>query len=212
MPPNATEPPAGADDDAAPNEQALADTMKTAEFQRFVDAQLTWDRAMAEALASAKTKFSGATIVGIVGSGHVAEGFGIPHQLQDLKVDGVASLIPESIDTACKRLGTRYADAIFTLPTETARPPEPQRPLLGIQLGDSEGSVKVNRVVPDSVAAATGLKEGDRITRAAGLDIRTTDELIEVVGRQAPGTWLPLSIRRDDQELEMVAKFPPRPR
>jgi hypothetical protein len=33
---------------------------------------------------------------------------------------------------------------------------------------------------------------------------------VEIVSRQAPGTWLPLSIRRDGQEIDLIAKFPPR--
>jgi hypothetical protein len=36
--------------------------------------------------------------------------------------------------------------------------------------------------------------------------------VVDVVGVQAPGTWLPLSVKRDGQEIEMIAKFPPRPR
>jgi hypothetical protein len=36
--------------------------------------------------------------------------------------------------------------------------------------------------------------------------------VVDVVAVQAPGTWLPLAIQRDGQEIEMIAKFPPRPR
>src|SRR5215467_5854788 len=50
-----------------PDEAALAEAAKEPEFKHFVEAQLTWDRAMAEALAGAKRKFSNATIVGILG-------------------------------------------------------------------------------------------------------------------------------------------------
>jgi S1-C subfamily serine protease len=67
-------------------------------------------------------------------------------------------------------------------------------------------------VVGDSVAEIAGLKVGDHVTRAAGLAIRNPDELVEVIARQAPGTWLPLSIRRDGQEIDLVAKVPARPR
>src|SRR6202162_3446756 len=69
-----------------PDEAALAEAVKQPEFKRFVDAQQTWDRAMAEALAGAKRKYSDATIVGILGSGHVEGGHGVPHQLKDLGI------------------------------------------------------------------------------------------------------------------------------
>jgi uncharacterized iron-regulated protein len=193
-----------------PDEAALADAMKQPQFKRFVEAQLTWDRAMAEALAAAKRKFADATVVGILGAGHVEEGYGVPHQLEALGIAGTSSLIPASVDEACKVVGTAYADAVFTLPhQEEAAPPE--RPRLGVLLAQGNGAPQINRVVGDSVAEAAGLKAGDDVVRAAGLEMQKPDDLVEVVGRQAPGTWLPLSIRRDGQEIDVVAKFPPRP-
>jgi len=194
-----------------PDEAALAEAVKQPEFQRFVEAQLTWDRAMAEALAGAKRKFSDATVVGILGSGHVAEGYGVPHQLEALGVAGVTTLIPVSADAACMLVGTSFADAVFTLAREDETPP-PDRPRLGVALVDGDGAPRINRVVGDSVAEIAGLKVGDHVTRAAGLATRNPDELVEVIARQAPGTWLPLSVRRDGQEIDVVAKFPTRPR
>jgi uncharacterized iron-regulated protein len=194
-----------------PNEAALAEAVKEPEFKRFVEAQLTWDRAMAEALAGAKRTLSDATVVGILGSGHVAGGYGVPHQLQALGVAGVTTLIPVSADESCTLIGTSYADTVFTLPREDETPP-PERPRLGVVLVDGDGAPRINRVVGDSVAEIAGLKVGDHVVRAAGLAIRNPDELVEVIGRQAPGTWLPLSIRRDGQEIDLVAKFPTRPR
>jgi uncharacterized iron-regulated protein len=194
-----------------PDEAAVTEAVTQPEFKRFVEAQLTWDRAMAEALAGAKRKFSDATVVGILGSGHVAERYGVPHQLEALGVAGVTTLIPVSASEACMLVGTSFADALFTLPREDETPP-PDRPRLGVALVDGDGAPRINRVVGDSVAEVAGLKVGDHVTRAAGLAIRNPDELVEVIARQAPGTWLPLSIRRDGQEIDLVAKFPTRPR
>src|SRR5262249_44822465 len=122
-----------------PSEEALADAMKEPEFKRFVEAQLTWDRAMAEALASAKRKFSNATIVGIMGSGHVEDGHGVPHQLKDLGVTVLTTLIPVSVDSACKLVGTPHADAVFTLP-QSEETPAPARPRLGVLLAQGDGA------------------------------------------------------------------------
>jgi len=195
----------------APDEAALAEAMKEPEFKRFVEAQLTWDRAMAEALVSANRKFSNATIVGVLGSGHVADGHGVPHQLKDLGVTVLTTLIPVSADTACKLVGTSYADAVFTLPRaeETSAP---ERPRLGVFLVQGNGAPRINQVASGSVAEAAGLRAGDHIVRAAGLETRNPDDLVEIIGRQATGTWLPLSIRRDAQEIDLIAKFPARPR
>jgi S1-C subfamily serine protease len=166
---------------------------------------------MAEALASAKRKFANATVVGILGSGHVAEGHGVPHQLKALGIAELTTLIPVSTDAACMLVGTSYADAVFTLPRTEETPP-PERPRLGVVLVEGDGAPRINRVAGDSVAEITGLKAGDDVVRAAGLEMRNPGELADTVARQAPGTWLPLSIRRDGKEIDLVAKFPTRPR
>jgi S1-C subfamily serine protease len=72
-----------------------------------------------------------------------------------------------------------------------------------------EGGVAVMSVVPESVAAMTGLEAGDLVVEAAGVTVSDTGDLIAIVQRQAPGTWLPLVIRRNDGQLKLVAKFPP---
>jgi S1-C subfamily serine protease len=108
-------------------------------------------------------------------------------------------------------VGTSFADAVFTLP-HADETPNAERPRLGVALVDGDGAPRINRVVDNSVAEIAGLKVGDQVVRAAGLTIRKPDELVEVIGRQAPGTWLPLSIRRDGQDIDLIAKFPASPR
>jgi uncharacterized iron-regulated protein len=193
-----------------PDETALAEAQTQPEFKRFVEAQQTWDRAMAEALANAKRKFSDATVVGILGSGHVEEGYGVPHQLRDLGVAELKAFIPVSIE-ACAQVGASFADAVFTLPRTDDAPP-PERPRLGVLLARGDGAPHIQGVAGNSVGEIAGLKAGDFVVRAAGLEMRNSDDLVETVGRQAPGTWLPLSIRRDGQEIDLIAKFPTRPR
>jgi len=207
--------PGGGDSQSAPAEPddaAIAEAMKQPEFKRFVEAQQTWDRAFAQGIADARGKYPNATIVAVLGSGHVAFGYGAAHQLKDLGVTGVTSLIPVSVDTACTRVGKSFANAMFTLPPGGDEAPTVERPRLGVELVQGEGAPRVNRVVGSSVAEAAGLKAGDHVVRAAGVEMRSPDDLVDVVGRQPPGTWLPLSVRRDGEVIEVVAKFPARPR
>jgi uncharacterized iron-regulated protein len=206
--PPGTDPSTAAAVPPEPDEAGLAEAVAQPEFQRFVAAQLTWDRAMAEALAGARRRFPDATVIGILGSGHVEGGYGVPHQLAALSVAEVNTFIPVSTDTACTVTGTARADAVFTLPP-AGDTPQPERPRLGVMLTDGDGAPRISRVVGDSVADRAGLKAGDLVVRAAGITLHTPDELVEVVGRQAPGTWLPLGIRRDGEEIDAVAKFPP---
>jgi S1-C subfamily serine protease len=68
----------------------------------------------------------------------------------------------------------------------------------------------VRDVVPGSIAEQAGLKVDDVIVRIAGEAADQTGDVVEVVQRQAPGTWLPITIQRGDETLEIVARFPPR--
>src|SRR5262245_38484042 len=125
--------PPGADPQTAPpdpDEAAIAEVMKQPEFKRFVEAQLTWDRAFAQGIVDARRKFAGATVVAVLGAGHVAYGYGAPNQLKALGVTGVTSLIPVSVDDACERVGKSFADALFTLPPGGDEAPMVERPRL----------------------------------------------------------------------------------
>jgi S1-C subfamily serine protease len=65
-------------------------------------------------------------------------------------------------------------------------------------------------VVKGSIAEAAGVRDGDLLAEIAGVAPRQVGEVVEIVQRQAPGTWLPLKVRRGDNTLELIAKFPPR--
>lgn len=177
-------------------------------FRRFVEAQLTWDRAMAEALAAAAAGPDAPPVVGVIGSGHLRHGYGVPHQLAALGVEAVTVLLPWDQSAACDDLAGGLADAVFGLAAPAA---EPAGPRLGVLIRKDEGGVRVAHVLADSVAARAGLVADDVIVEAAGVAVEDTGDLIAVVRRQAPGTWLPLSVMRGEVALELVAEFPPPP-
>lgn len=92
-------------------------------FRHFVQAQTTWDRAMAEALAAQlKSDETGGRplVVGIMGAGHIRHGYGVPYQLHDLGIDRVAVLLPVDADRGCQPFDPAYADAVFVLPKQPA--------------------------------------------------------------------------------------------
>lgn len=84
-------------------------------FERFVEAQLLWDRAMAQALAQARQAHPDALIVGVMGRGHVEYGYGVPHQLRDLGVQRIVSLLAWEKEADCKDLRPGIADAVYGL-------------------------------------------------------------------------------------------------
>ncbi|ANC92147.1 PDZ domain-containing protein [Azospirillum humicireducens] len=174
--------------------------------KRFIEAQGVWDRAMAEKIAETR-RTTGRAVVGILGQGHALYRDGVPHQLADLGIPDSAVLLPWDADRDCGELDGRIADAVFGL-GPAREDAEPQRPRLGVQLDPGPDGITVGAVSDGSVAAAAGLRSGDRILNAAGSPVRAPADLVAVIRRQAPGTWLPLTIRRDGAEQELVAKFP----
>jgi len=194
---------------AADSGPDLEEIMQSKAFANFVDAQLTWDRAMAEALVTSHRLDPEALVVGIIGRGHLEYGYGVSHQLADLGIEDVAVLLPIDADDDCAGLSADLADAVFVVEAQAPAAHAP-RPSLGVYIEDADNGVLVKEVVPASVAADSGIEAGDIILQAAGFETATSTALIEVIQRQAPGTWLPLAITRDDRELELIARFPKR--
>lgn len=176
------------------------------QVDRFVEAQLVWDRAMAEAIAAVLRARPHALVVGIMGSGHLGDGWGVPHQLDALGIRDVVVLLPWDAPRDCTELHPGLATAVFGIAPAAGTAPAPR---LGVQLAATDGGVRVTEVVADSVAAAAGLRTGDVIERAAGFPVATPGALRAVVERQAPGTWLPLEVRRAREKRTriVVARF-----
>jgi uncharacterized iron-regulated protein len=189
-----------------------ASVLEDEAFKRFVGAQQTWDRAMAQALAGAladaRKKRPNALVVGVVGQGHAEYGHGVPHQLKDLGVADTAILLPVESTTACDNLPKNIADAVFIVAPRDRSEKAPSKARLGVMMETTDRGVKITRIVEGSVATASNLLAEDIVISAAGRPVKKISELIAIIGRQAPGTWLPLMIRRDGKEIELVAKFP----
>ncbi|MGA7181173.1 MAG: ChaN family lipoprotein [Thiobacillaceae bacterium] len=172
-------------------------------FPRFVEAQTVWDRAMAQAIANFLKQHPKALVAGIMGSGHVRNGFGVPNQLKDLGVDRVSRLLTLDVDQGCGEISPVLADAVYLVNPSADNPPR-----LGVSMEPDPNGIRIAEVVNGSVAANAGLRAGDLITEVAGRPVKSPEDLRAAVMRQAPGTWLPLKVRRGFFEMEMVARFP----
>lgn len=84
-------------------------------LQNFIDAQLLWDRSMAEGIHEAILESPGRLVVALIGSGHLRHGHGVPHQLADLGISAQATLLPWDADFDCNELVTGLADAVYNL-------------------------------------------------------------------------------------------------
>ncbi len=185
-------------------------TPDDAGFKRFVEGQLTWDRAMAEAIRAARTRYPERQVIAVMGRGHTGPS-AVPLQLRSLGVANTMVLLPWDRDASCARLRAGIADAVFGIAPQRPDAARAERPRLGVVLEAADGGVRIQRVAEGSVAAAAGLQAGDVVVTIAGRPVSATADVVAAVGRQAPGTWLPLRVRRASGEVEIIAKFPPVP-
>jgi uncharacterized iron-regulated protein len=178
-------------------------------FQHFVEGMLLWDRAMAQGIAEPLHGPDPPLVVALMGSGHVRDGYGVQYQLDALGVKSVAAALPWDPSAGCSDLHPGLADVLFAL-AERPTADRQDRPRLGITIEGGTGGVLIREVVAGSIAEQAGLRKGDLILMVAGEPAHDTGDVIAAVRRQAPGTWLPLQVKRDQTTLEIVARFPPR--
>lgn len=84
-------------------------------FLHFLQQQLTWDRAMAEALSKASMQHSDSLVIALMGSWHIIDKEGVPHQMKDLGHENVTTLVPWSEHIDCDSVTPTFADAIYGL-------------------------------------------------------------------------------------------------
>lgn len=198
----------GEDDPEALVEKAMA----MPAFSRFVESQQVWDRAMAEAIAGAAKAHPKAQMIAVLGSGHMMYRFGVPEQLDDLDMPSASVLIPWDPEFECDYIQKDFANAVIGLKAIRLSEQEEngERPKLGVYLDSAEQGVKIVSIVPKSIAEKLALRQDDLIIRLAGYEISEVEQVIDIVRNTQFGTWLPISIKRGDEMLEMIAKFPPR--
>ncbi|MEN8782800.1 MAG: trypsin-like peptidase domain-containing protein [Akkermansiaceae bacterium] len=83
----------------------------------------------------------------------------------------------------------------------------PDRPMLGVQLGDGEGGVMVTEVVPNSPAEKAGLKGGDLITKLNGKKVSEPSDLIQLVGKRKAGQEVSFVYKRAGEEKSGKARL-----
>lgn len=186
-----------------------------AAFKNFVDVQLTWDRAFAQAIANKlsaeQDKGFDPVMVNILGRGHIDYGFGVSHQLKSLGINSSVVLTPWDDFRTCADLMPEnfppVADAVFGTRGGVDQI-DPPKTRLGIYIDAGDGGVLVKGVVKESIAAASGILKDDVIVEAAGQKLKQPGDLISIVKQAPPGTWLPLKVLRATSTLELIARIP----
>lgn len=79
--------------------------------------------------------------------------------------------------------------------------------------GGSTGSgVPISGIVEDGPAERAGLRSRDVIIAVAGGPVSDRGELIARVREQEPGSWIPLTVERRGEQLELRAQLTARPK
>jgi S1-C subfamily serine protease len=106
----------------------------------------------------------------------------------------------------CGQLVSGMADAVYVVQEQKSNPPR-----LGVATETVANGLRITAITAGSVAENAGLKVADVMLEVAAQPAKNVQVLRNVVQRTVPGTWLPLKIKRGNDELEIVARFPARP-
>jgi uncharacterized iron-regulated protein len=159
------------------------------DLERFIDSQLLRDRAMAERLATAHKRDPHRLLVALMGRGHLEAEGGVPGQLRQLGLGPVAVLQRPEPPAGCG--------------------PPPPGARLGAYLESADGAVWVRRVAAGSVAAAAGLRPGDRLLAVNGEPVERAGQVIRRVREQPAGVPLRLTIEREGRRWQLELRLAP---
>jgi uncharacterized iron-regulated protein len=138
------------------------------DFNYFYQSQILWDETMAHTVDEYLQKNPGYQFVVLAGVGHVMYGSGIPRRLKRLNGKDYVTLVPH-IGSLDKDLG----DFVY-LAEEIPSPPALK---LGVVLKEISGRVRVEKVIPRSIAQDLGIQKGDIIV---ALDDWNIEEINDV--------------------------------
>ena len=83
----------------------------------------------------------------------------------------------------------------------------PDRPMLGVRMNDSNGQVTVDKVFPNSPAKRAGIEDGDVILKIDGIAAEQMSDVVDQVSSSSAGDILEVQIMRDDKEQSFRVKL-----
>ena len=83
----------------------------------------------------------------------------------------------------------------------------PDRPMLGVRMNDSNGQVTVDKVFPNSPAKRAGIEDGDVILKIDGIAAEQMSDVVDQVSSSSAGDILEVQIMRDNKEQSFKVKL-----
>ena len=187
--------------------EKASDLKNNPAFKKFLQGQQLWDAAMAQGISGILKQENPPLVVAIMGSGHMANRFGVPLQLEALAVKDVVIMVPWHEQFSCDLLNPRFADVVVGVADTYKMDPDKTKPKLGILMDQAKQGILIKKVLEKSIAAQAGLKNNDIIIEMAGRKALKMGEVIEIVQSMVAGAWLPITVIRGTQQKQFVAKF-----
>ena len=188
----------------------LHSRMPSDQLDRMFEAQCTWDATMGHNAVQALEQHggSGAVMVVLVGSGHVAYGLGIQRQISG-EFDGkIAAVVPVAVQDASKPVESvraSYADFLWGVPEES----DPLYPSLGLSTasGDGEATRKVLFVSENTPAAQAGFQAGDLLLTLDGEPIADREVLNRALAAKRWGDVAVFTVNRGGETKTLTVAF-----
>lgn len=124
------------------------------------------------------------------------------------RVIGIHSRIGDPINQNLDVPSDKYKEAWAGLTSETVLGVSPY---LGVTMAEDATECKLGRVTPRGPADQAGVKAGDVITRFAGQEVGSYDEMVKLLKEQKPYAQVPVEVKRGDEvkELKVTIGFRP---
>jgi len=188
-------------------------------FEAFDRVQRLWEESMAERTVAylGSARGQGKTVLVLAGGAHVRYGFGVPKKLvrrmavpYSIVVSEEVEVPPEmrrakGMEVSLPRVPLLPADFAWLMAYEDL---DGKRVRLGVRFEPKDGAVGVAEVLPDSPAAAAGIKAGDVIAAVDGQKVADGGDLLVLLTPKKPGDSAELTVRRDGAERQVTVTFP----
>ncbi len=138
-------------------------------FDYFRQSQILWDETMAHSIAQFMNNNTDYQMVVLAGEQHIIYDSGIPKRTFRLNGKDYATLINGVAEELVEDMGD-----FVLFPTPMTPPVSPK---LGVFLKEQEGGVKVENLLPESIAFRAGLKKGDTVVSVDDWKIESVEDV-----------------------------------
>jgi uncharacterized iron-regulated protein len=189
----------------------------TKSFETFYHVYVLWDETMAQTITSYLATEEGRDkkVVVLAGGNHVRYGFGIPRRAFRRVPVAYSIVLPMEVsipedrkdllmEVRLPEIPLVPADFFWTVSYEDLKG---EKVRLGVLLEETDGNLKVSKVLEGSLAAQAGIQPGDILVSLDGEDLQESFDLLYLLDRKRPGDTGRLLIRREQRSLEMTLHF-----